>query len=178
MNVGGYGDLGSLGRIAIVNRGEPAMRLIHAVRELRSRDRIGSADDRPAHQPPNERRCSSARPTRRSVSIDADRAGEVTSGSPYLDLGALESALLAAAADAAWVGMGIRRRTPGVRRALRAAGHHLRRTSSRRDATARRQDRREVAGRAGRRPGRGVEWRTGDDDRRGSRARATDRLSR
>ena len=32
MNVG---DLGDLRRIVVVNRGEPAMRLIHAVRELR-----------------------------------------------------------------------------------------------------------------------------------------------
>src|SRR5215212_1008623 len=89
-------------RLAIVNRGEPAMRLIHAVREL------------------NEQRRDSIVPIALFTDVERDamfvreadeavRLGPSTGGthrSDYLDQGALEEALVAARADAAWVGWG------------------------------------------------------------------------
>ncbi|MFF5083523.1 biotin carboxylase N-terminal domain-containing protein [Actinoplanes sp. NPDC000266] len=85
-------------RVAIVNRGEAAMRLIHAVRDL-------SAE-------------TGARIETVALYTDADRnstfvrEADVTynlgpaSARPYLDLAVLERALLATRADAAWVGWG------------------------------------------------------------------------
>ena len=53
--------------------------------------------------------------------------------------------------------LGLRRRGPGVRRAVREDRRHVRRPERRRDAQARRQDRREADRRGGRRAGRAVE---------------------
>jgi acetyl/propionyl-CoA carboxylase alpha subunit/acetyl-CoA carboxylase carboxyltransferase component len=94
-------------RLAIVNRGEPAMRLIHAVREL------------------NEQRVEQIRlialftePERSAMFVRyADEAFDLGSASfvdpadggrknRYLDYAALERALEATEADAAWVGWG------------------------------------------------------------------------
>ncbi|MCU1686899.1 MAG: fused acetyl/propionyl-CoA carboxylase subuit alpha/methylmalonyl-CoA decarboxylase subunit alpha [Amycolatopsis sp.] len=85
-------------RVAIINRGEAAMRLIHAVRELSAEtgDRIETvalytdAD-------------SSATFVR-----EADLAYSLgpASARPYLDLAVLERALVETKADAAWVGWG------------------------------------------------------------------------
>ena len=79
------------------------MRLINAVRELRYEHRRRHAHDRAAHARPSARRCSCARPTRRCASTTV---AAPDAGSPYLDLDALERALVAARADAAWVGWG------------------------------------------------------------------------
>src|SRR5512132_719616 len=81
-------------RLAIVNRGEPAMRVIHAVREL------------------NEQRADPVRiialytePERDAMFVRrADDAVAVDGG--YLDHEALERALREARADAVWVGWG------------------------------------------------------------------------
>ena len=54
----------------------------------------------------------------------------------YLDHGALERALVATRADAVWLGLGLRRRGPGVRRPVRAARHRLRRARRRRSCAA------------------------------------------
>ena len=90
-------------RLAIVNRGEPAMRLIHAVREL------------------NEQRAEPIRlialyteGERDAMFVrhadDAASLGRVSSDDPegggYLDHVALERALVQTRADAAWVGWG------------------------------------------------------------------------
>ena len=84
------------GRIAVVNRGEPAMRLIHAVREL----------DEPltviALYTEDERHALFVR--------HADEAYPVAG---YLDHGALERTLTAARADAVWVGWGFVAEHPG-----------------------------------------------------------------
>ena len=81
-------------RLAIVNRGEPAMRVIHAVRELN------------AQRP--EQICVIALYTeadRDAMFVrHADEAVALSGG--YLDLGDLERALGEARADAAWVGWG------------------------------------------------------------------------
>src|ERR1700744_3991332 len=85
-------------RIAIVNRGEAAMRLIHAVQDLSAETGIPietialhTAVDRTA-------------PFVREADLTYDLGP--ASARPYLDLAVLERALLATGADAAWVGWG------------------------------------------------------------------------
>ena len=83
-----------LRRIAIVNRGEAAMRLINAVRELRVER---NEDIRTiALHTAAERTAMFVREADEAVLLDGT----------YLDLAALERALSAARADAAWVGWG------------------------------------------------------------------------
>src|SRR6188472_858860 len=88
----------SFNRVAIVNRGEAAMRLIHAVREL------NAAGDGPiqtvALHTTGEANAMFVR--------EADLAYDLgpASARPYLDLAVLERALLATGADAAWPGWG------------------------------------------------------------------------
>ncbi|MET0144939.1 MAG: carboxyl transferase domain-containing protein [Ilumatobacteraceae bacterium] len=95
------GDLG-LTRVAIVNRGEAAMRLVNAVRELRVEH---DADIRTiALHTAAERTAMFVRESDEAVCIDEGRPAGA--GSPYLDLEALERALVLARADAAWVGWG------------------------------------------------------------------------
>ena len=85
-------------RIAIVNRGEPARRVIHAVRELnKGRWAIRVI----ALHTAQERRATFVREADESVVIAP--AGD---GSPYLDHAVLEHALRESGADAAWVGWG------------------------------------------------------------------------
>ena len=89
-------------RIAIVNRGEAAMRLINAVRELRQE---GRPDLRCiALHTTAERSAMFVREADEAVCIDDGIA--IAAASPYLDLAALERALVASGADAAWVGWG------------------------------------------------------------------------
>jgi acetyl/propionyl-CoA carboxylase alpha subunit len=94
----------SFGRIAIVNRGEPAMRLIHAVREWNAEGRaplrtiaLFTAVDRHA---------MFVREADESVLIGPDDPDQAFSASPYLDYEELERALTVARADAAWPGWG------------------------------------------------------------------------
>src|SRR5690349_14407799 len=89
-------------RIAIVNRGEAAMRLIHAVRDLNAL-RAGTGEARietVALHTDGERTAMFVR--------EADLAYALgpASARPYLDLALLERALRETAADAAWVGWG------------------------------------------------------------------------
>ncbi len=91
-----------LRRIAIVNRGEPAMRLINAVRELREASRIDMRTI--ALHTRAERTAMFVREADEAVCLDVLRSPDA--GSPYLDLPTLERALVAAGADAAWVGWG------------------------------------------------------------------------
>jgi len=85
-------------RIAIVNRGEAAMRFIHAVRDLRAAgDRTLSTI---ALHTDVERHAMFVR--------EADEAYALgpASARPYLDLKVLEQALVETEADAVWVGWG------------------------------------------------------------------------
>jgi acetyl/propionyl-CoA carboxylase alpha subunit/acetyl-CoA carboxylase carboxyltransferase component len=86
-------------RIAVVNRGEPAMRLIRAVRELNSEH--GSATRVIALHTEAERRASFVRAADEAVQLR-----DTGTGSPYLDHAELARALRVARADAAWVGWG------------------------------------------------------------------------
>jgi acetyl/propionyl-CoA carboxylase alpha subunit/acetyl-CoA carboxylase carboxyltransferase component len=85
-------------RVAIINRGEAAVRLIHAVRELNAEG--GEQIETVALHVDSE---SAAKFVR-----DADHAYSIgpASARPYLDLGVLERALRETGADAAWVGWG------------------------------------------------------------------------
>ncbi len=93
-----------ISRIAIVNRGEAAMRLIHAVRDLNAEHRgEGRSDSRIetiALHTEGERRAMFVR--------ESDHAYDLgpAANRPYLDHEVLERALKETGADAAWVGWG------------------------------------------------------------------------
>ncbi len=93
-------------RIAIVNRGEPAMRLIHAVRELNWEHRLGL--EAVALYTDLDWNAMFVREADDAVCIGpatyVTPAGKIAHG--YLDYRRLESALVEARADAAWVGWG------------------------------------------------------------------------
>ena len=91
-------------RIAIVNRGEPAMRLINAVREW-------NAEGRPALRviavyTAADRHATFVREADEAVLIGPADADAAFAGSPYLDYAELERALRACRADAVWPGWG------------------------------------------------------------------------
>ncbi|GAA0640048.1 biotin carboxylase N-terminal domain-containing protein [Kutzneria viridogrisea] len=85
-------------RVAIVNRGEAAMRLIHAVRELAAE--TGTRIETVAFYTDADRTATFVR--------EADLGYDLgpASARPYLDLAVLERALRESGADAAWVGWG------------------------------------------------------------------------
>jgi acetyl/propionyl-CoA carboxylase alpha subunit/acetyl-CoA carboxylase carboxyltransferase component len=93
-----------ISRIAIVNRGEAAMRLIHAVRDLNARNAVGGRGGQRietiALHTEGERRAMFVR--------EADHAYDLgpAASRPYLDHAVLERALRETGADAAWVGWG------------------------------------------------------------------------
>src|SRR5215468_4143344 len=98
----------AFGRVAIVNRGEPAMRLINAVREW-------NAEGRPALRAiavytAADRHATFVREADEAVLIgpapSEGGAGAAFAGSPYLDYAELERALRACRADAVWPGWG------------------------------------------------------------------------
>ncbi|GAA2734319.1 biotin carboxylase N-terminal domain-containing protein [Pedococcus aerophilus] len=88
-------------RIAIVNRGEAAMRLIHAVRDLNAQAGVGGHRiETVALHTEGEKRAMFVR--------EADLAYDLgpAANRPYLDYAVLEKALRETGADAAWVGWG------------------------------------------------------------------------
>ncbi|SDX32100.1 Acetyl/propionyl-CoA carboxylase, alpha subunit [Geodermatophilus africanus] len=86
-------------RIAVVNRGEPAMRLIRAVRELDAEH--GTRTRVIALHTEAERRATFVRAADEAVLL-----ADTGAGTPYLDHAELGRALRASRADAAWVGWG------------------------------------------------------------------------
>jgi acetyl/propionyl-CoA carboxylase alpha subunit/acetyl-CoA carboxylase carboxyltransferase component len=95
----------AFGRLAVVNRGEPAMRLINAVREW-------NAEGRPAlrviavYTAP-DRHAMFVREADEAVLIGPDDQDEGSfAASPYLDYAELERALRECRADAVWPGWG------------------------------------------------------------------------
>ncbi|MGV9715363.1 ATP-binding protein [Rhodococcus sp. GA1] len=87
-------------RIAVVNRGEAAVRLIRAVRELNSEH--GYDIKTIALHTDAERRAMFVRQADEGVTLRPS----TTAATPYLDHAELERALLEAKADAVWVGWG------------------------------------------------------------------------
>ena len=132
-------------RIAIVNRGEAAMRLIHAVREL------NAAGDGPiqtvALHTTGEANAMFVREA--DLSYDLGPA----SARPYVDLAVLEQALLDTGADAVWPGWGFVAEDPTFVDLCDKHRRDLHRAERRGDAPARRQDRLEADRRGGRRTG-------------------------
>ena len=94
----------SFRRVAIVNRGEAAMRFVHAAREHSPED-VGGPLVTIALHTAAERRAMFVREADESVCLD-DLRPSARAVSPYLDLEVLEAALVAARAEAAWVGWG------------------------------------------------------------------------
>jgi biotin carboxylase len=96
---------GAFSRVAIVNRGEPAMRLINAVREW-------NAEGRPALRviavyTAADRRATFVREADEAVLIGpADPDDAAFEASPYLDYPELERALRECRAEAVWPGWG------------------------------------------------------------------------
>lgn len=88
----------SFSRIAVVNRGEAAMRLIHAVRDINAEH--GSHTEVVALYTEAERRAMFVREADLSYNLGP------ASARPYLDHAVLERALRETRADAAWVGWG------------------------------------------------------------------------
>ena len=89
-----------LSRLAIVNRGEPALRLIRAVRQLNEEGRHDITVI--ALHTEAEQRALFVRAADEAVTLRDD----VAAGSPYLDHEELERALRASRADSVWVGWG------------------------------------------------------------------------
>src|ERR1700734_339672 len=92
-------------RVAIVNRGEPAMRLINAVREW-------NAEGRPplrliAVYTAADRHAMFVREADEAVLIGPADADAAFGSSPYLDYAELERALRECRADAVWPGWGV-----------------------------------------------------------------------
>ncbi|WP_242904388.1 ATP-binding protein [Actinomadura terrae] len=85
-------------RVAIVNRGEAAMRLIHAVRDIAAE--TGTRIETVALHTDVDRAAAFVREADRSYDLGP------ASARPYLDLKVLERALVESGADAAWVGWG------------------------------------------------------------------------
>ena len=107
----------SFHRLAIVNRGEAAMRAIRAVRELNQ----GSEDPITliALYTEVERQAMFVREADEAYCLDDGTEGDgAAHATGYLDLAALERALVSTEADAAWVGWGFVAERPGVRGAL------------------------------------------------------------
>lgn len=87
-------------RIAVVNRGEAAVRLIRAVRELNAEHDYGITTI--ALHTEAERRAMFVRQADEGVTLRPS----ATAATPYLDHAELERALVEAKADAVWVGWG------------------------------------------------------------------------
>ncbi len=97
-----------ISRIAIVNRGEAAMRLVHAVRDLNAAaGPDGHHIETVALHTEGERRAMFVRESDHAYNLGpaADR--------PYLNYEVLERALTESGADAAWVGWGFVAEDPG-----------------------------------------------------------------
>ncbi|TQM38282.1 carboxyl transferase domain-containing protein [Pseudonocardia cypriaca] len=107
-------------RVAIVNRGEPAMRLIHAVREWNAERSVGSRADGAELADGNgagplttialytavDRHAMFVREADEAVLIGPEDPEQAFATSPYLDYAELERGLRAARADAVWPGWG------------------------------------------------------------------------
>ncbi len=100
----------SFQRVAIVNRGEPAMRLIHAIREWNAEAGPNTHGHTPlrtiALYTAVDRHAMFVREADEAVLIGPDDPDQAFAASPYLDHAELARALQVARADAVWPGWG------------------------------------------------------------------------
>src|SRR5205085_2345215 len=99
--------LSEIRRMAIVNRGEPAMRFIHAVREFNQEQ--GTALCTIALFTEPDRHAMFVREADEAVPLGAAHVLDPATNQPrssYVDYAVLQRALTAARADAVWVGWG------------------------------------------------------------------------
>ena len=125
-------------RVAIVNRGEAAMRFIHAAREFNQEHGTTTAHHCASLPSPTAMPCSSAKPTRQFLSAPPSFIDPQTQHlkSSYVDYGRLEQALDRDARRCRLGGMGLCCRTRRIRRSLPRDGHRLHRPRRRCDAPA------------------------------------------
>ena len=154
-------------RLAIVNRGEAAMRVVHAARELNEEREeqlhLIALYTEPEAQAMFVRRSDQGYclgPATYTAPDGSHRAG-------YLDYGALERALTETEAEAAWVGWGFVAEHPAFAELCERLGVVFVGPSSRDDAAPGRQDPLEAASRIHGRPGGALERRSGRRARRG-----------
>jgi acetyl/propionyl-CoA carboxylase alpha subunit/acetyl-CoA carboxylase carboxyltransferase component len=93
-------------RVAIVNRGEPAMRLIHAVREWNAEGNETPPLCTIALYTAVDRHAMFVREADEAVLIGPEDPEQAFAASPYLDYAELERGLRVARADAVWPGWG------------------------------------------------------------------------
>ena len=155
-------------RIAIVNRGEAAMRLIHAVRDLNAERGHAERIETIALYTEGERTAMFVREADLSYSLGP------ASERPYIDHGVLERALVETGADAAWVGWGFVAEDPAFAELCERLGVTFIGPSAEAMRKLGRQDRLQAPRRGGRRPGGAVEPGPGRHARGGHRGgRAT-----
>ncbi len=137
-------------RIAIVNRGEAAMRLIHAVRDLNAAGQSPRIETVALHTE-GEKSAMFVREADIAYNLGA------ASARPYLDYAVLEKALVDTGADAAWVGWGFVAEDASFADRMDELGITFIGPSGEAMRQLGRQDRLEADRRGGRRPGRAVE---------------------
>ena len=152
-------------RIAVVNRGEPAVRLVRAVRELD--EEHGRSTRVIALHTEAERRATFVRAADEAVLLRSPAGGR----SAYLDHDELARALTVSRADAAWVGWGFVAEDPAFAELCATPRGRVHRAAARGHAPARRQGGGQAARRADRRARRALERRAGA--RRRGRAAST-----
>jgi len=106
-----------ISRIAVVNRGEAATRLLHAVREINLE--TGAALETVALLTPADEGSPASRAADRIAWLPAGAPG--TAARAYLDVDSVMSAIAASGADAVWVGWGFLAESPDFARRVRDA---------------------------------------------------------
>ncbi len=164
-------------RIAIVNRGEPAMRLMHAIREFNLERGTGITAIALFTEP--DRRARFVREADESYQPRAGHFRRRCRRAAEAHLPGLRAAREGAGGrpgGRGHAGVGIRRRARRFRRALRPVGYHLHRAEQPRAPAAWRQDLGQADRRTGGPAGDAVGRRGGRDARRGVGARPADGL--
>ncbi len=154
-------------RVAIVNRGEAAMRFIHAVREFNQEH--GTALRTIALFTEPDRHAMFVREADEAVCLGPAQVLDSNTQqlkSSYVDYDRIEQGLVAGAGGRGLGRMGLRRRARCFRRPLPRHGHRLHRPGWRRDAEAGRQDFVEAPGRASADSRSALERRPGGNARR------------
>ena len=141
-----------LSRLAIVNRGEPALRLIRAVRQLNEEGRQDITVI--ALHTEAEQRALFVRAADEAVRLRDD----VSSVNPYLDHDELERALRLSRADSVWVGWGFVAEDPSFADLCERLGLTFIGPPARAMRQLGRQDRGQAPCREDRCSGRGLEW--------------------